>query len=104
MKRLKKAGDLFAPVLSSKQRLRKQVLNGTSPPIAQRSKRRRLAVQVTQILAELPRQPADFIEPMQPESVTTLPASPDWQYEAKWDGYRAIAVKNGDRVVIYSRN
>ena len=33
-----------------------------------------------------------------------LPVSAEWSYEVKWDGYRTIAVKNGDRVVLYSRN
>jgi len=44
-----------------------------------------------------------FIEPMQPELVGRLPEGQEWQYEVKWDGYRAIAVKNGDKVTLYSR-
>lgn len=28
----------------------------------------------------------------------------NWIFEMKWDGYRAIAEKNGDNVLIYSRN
>jgi bifunctional non-homologous end joining protein LigD len=34
----------------------------------------------------------------------TLPAGPDWTYEVKWDGYRALAVKTGGRVRLISRN
>jgi DNA ligase D-like protein (predicted ligase) len=41
---------------------------------------------------------------MQPEFVTKLPTGSNWQYELKWDGYRAIAVKAKDKVTIYSRN
>jgi bifunctional non-homologous end joining protein LigD len=34
----------------------------------------------------------------------TLPTAPGWSYEVKWDGYRTIAVKDGVRVTLYSRN
>jgi bifunctional non-homologous end joining protein LigD len=37
-------------------------------------------------------------------SAVALPEGPEWTYEVKWDGYRAIAVKDGDRVRILSRN
>jgi bifunctional non-homologous end joining protein LigD len=37
-------------------------------------------------------------------SAASLPEGPEWTYEVKWDGYRAIAVKDGDRVRILSRN
>ena len=33
-----------------------------------------------------------------------LPSGADWSYEVKWDGYRAQAAKNGDRVLLASRN
>ena len=29
---------------------------------------------------------------------------PDWIYEIKWDGYRAIAEINQDNIALYSRN
>ena len=35
---------------------------------------------------------------------TSLPAGKGWAYEVKWDGYRTIAVKNGTRASLYSRN
>jgi len=33
-----------------------------------------------------------------------LPTGPGWQYEPKWDGFRALAFRDGDAVVINSRN
>src|ERR1700726_4450247 len=35
---------------------------------------------------------------------TELPEGPQWTYEVKWDGYRAVAVKDGSRVRLISRN
>jgi hypothetical protein len=37
-------------------------------------------------------------------SAPTLPTGPDWTYEVKWDGYRALAIKDGARVRLLSRN
>ena len=36
--------------------------------------------------------------------VTTLPEGPDWLYELKFDGYRALILKTADTVEIRSRN
>ncbi len=33
-----------------------------------------------------------------------LPEGDDWSYEVKWDGYRALALKEGPRVRLSSRN
>src|SRR5687767_5801197 len=44
-----------------------------------------------------------FIQPMAALLVDTLPAGEDWLYEAKFDGYRAMALKEGARVTILSR-
>jgi bifunctional non-homologous end joining protein LigD len=33
-----------------------------------------------------------------------LPAGPEWSYEVKWDGYRALAEKKGSAVRLISRN
>ena len=49
------------------------------------------------------RQP-DFIEPMECALVSKLSEGPDWTYEVKLDGYRAIGVKTSRNAIIYSRN
>src|SRR5712672_1379574 len=54
-------------------------------------------------LDALPRREAEYIEPMECLSVARLNEGPQWVYEIKLDGYRAIAVKSG-RVNLYSRN
>jgi ATP-dependent DNA ligase len=35
---------------------------------------------------------------------TTLPVGDEWSYEVKWDGYRALLMKDGARVWLISRN
>ena len=41
---------------------------------------------------------------MAAQVVDALPDGDDWLYEVKFDGYRALIVKNGDRIEIRSRN
>jgi bifunctional non-homologous end joining protein LigD len=42
--------------------------------------------------------------PMLATAATALPTGAEWSYEVKWDGYRIIAVKDGARVHLLSRN
>lgn len=44
-----------------------------------------------------------FVPPMECKSVEALPDGTDWQYELKFDGYRAIAVKQSGELMLYSR-
>jgi DNA ligase D-like protein (predicted ligase) len=45
-----------------------------------------------------------FIEPMAARLVDRLPEGDEWSYEVKFDGYRALLLKNGGAVQIRSRN
>lgn len=45
-----------------------------------------------------------FIQPMAARVVDTLPEGDDWMYEVKFDGYRALLMKDGSRIRIRSRN
>jgi DNA ligase D-like protein (predicted ligase) len=47
---------------------------------------------------------AIFLEPMECLHVSKLPEGPNWVYEIKLDGYRAVAVKTGGKVTLFSRN
>src|SRR6266576_5518589 len=42
--------------------------------------------------------------PMEAKSVAQLPSGDDWQYEPKWDGFRCIAFRDGDKVDLQSKS
>ena len=52
----------------------------------------------------IPKKPASFVVPMECLHVSQLPEGPQWVYEIKLDGYRAVAVKTGGKVSLFSRN
>lgn len=55
-------------------------------------------------LSKLPAGKPRFIVPMKPKLLEAPPAAGDWLYELKFDGIRLIAVKNGAKVNLISRN
>ena len=45
-----------------------------------------------------------FVTPMAAQAVKVLPQGPEWLYEPKLDGYRALLLKNEAQIRILSRN
>ncbi|WP_249341400.1 hypothetical protein [Sphingomonas sp. 3P27F8] len=48
--------------------------------------------------------PFTGIEPMEAKLVDALPSDAGWQYEPKWDGFRAIASRSGGHVELMSKS
>jgi ATP-dependent DNA ligase len=44
------------------------------------------------------------LEPMLAKASDSLPSGENWLYEPKWDGFRAIVFRDGDEVLIQSRD
>ena len=44
------------------------------------------------------------IEPMEARLVEELPTEPGWQFEPKWDGFRCLAFRAGDRVELQAKS
>jgi DNA ligase D-like protein (predicted ligase) len=57
-----------------------------------------------QSLESLPQREATFIEPMECLAVSKLPEGPEWVYEIKLDGYRAVAINSKGQLSLVSRN
>jgi bifunctional non-homologous end joining protein LigD len=53
--------------------------------------------------SSLPAARLAFVPPMLAKLVATIPEGPNWQYEIKLDGYRALVVKKDADVILYSR-
>jgi ATP-dependent DNA ligase len=47
--------------------------------------------------------PADY-EPMEAQLVESMPIGKEWQYEPKWDGFRCLACRSGDKIELRSKN
>lgn len=46
--------------------------------------------------------PADYA-PMEANTAREIPTGPEWEYEPKWDGFRCLSFRDGDRVDIVSK-
>jgi ATP-dependent DNA ligase len=44
------------------------------------------------------------VEPMLAKAVSDLPEGDEWLYEPKWDGFRALVFRDGDELLIQSRD
>ena len=44
------------------------------------------------------------LKPMEAKSVEEIPRGDEWQYEPKWDGFRCIAFRNGDKIQLQSKS
>lgn len=42
--------------------------------------------------------------PMEAKLVEAIPSDAGWQYEPKWDGFRCLAFRNGEQVVLQSKS
>lgn len=42
--------------------------------------------------------------PMEAKSALAIPEGTQWQYEPKWDGFRCLAFRDGDRIEIQSKS
>jgi ATP-dependent DNA ligase len=41
---------------------------------------------------------------MEARSVDEIPTGEEWQYEPKWDGFRCLAFRDGDKIFLQSKN
>jgi bifunctional non-homologous end joining protein LigD len=55
-------------------------------------------------LKALPSSPPQFVEPMKAQLVSRLPSGPEWLFEIKFDGVRALALKKDQQVTLISRS
>jgi bifunctional non-homologous end joining protein LigD len=59
--------------------------------------------QAAKDVARRPHAPVTYVTPMAAHLVDTLPEGAEWTYELKFDGYRALILKDGKRVELRSR-
>src|SRR6478609_9619435 len=52
----------------------------------------------------MPREAKRLLPPMEALSVDEIPTGDHWQYEPKWDGFRCIAFRNGNKIELQSKS
>jgi bifunctional non-homologous end joining protein LigD len=75
-----------------------------SEPKKERREKPNPAGPAEKALAKLPKAKPRFVDPMKPRLMDEAPTGGDWSYELKFDGIRACAIKDGDKVSLISRN
>jgi bifunctional non-homologous end joining protein LigD len=73
------------------------------PALSKAANRTRGSLPVGLNAGRLPRAKAEFTEPMKALLAEKLPRGPEWIYEIKFDGVRALAVKKGCEARLISR-
>ena len=88
---------------AAEERERRAAAKSTKKTSTRRAKAAAADANVAAELKDLPAGKPRFIAPMKPKLLEEPPAG-DWVYELKFDGFRVIAVKDGDKVNLVSRN
>ncbi len=104
LKRVESQGDLFAPLLTLKQKLPEKLRDfEPKAPARPKAAPRRQSGDHKKLDA-LPKARAEFVEPMLLLRTERLPEQASWLYELKLDGYRAIAARTKGAFHLWSRN
>ena len=93
---------------AAEERERRAAAKGKKTPAKKSPARRSSSVSGASDLAaelkDLPAGKARFIAPMKPKLLEQAPTAGEWVYELKFDGFRIVAVKSGEKVNLVSRN
>ncbi len=87
-----------------RDRVRKAVARKASAPKKKASRAVKVKSGGLALPDVLPVAKARFIDPMKPKLVDTPPTGGDWEYELKFDGFRVLAIKQGGKIQLVSRN
>ncbi|HEX3420681.1 MAG TPA: non-homologous end-joining DNA ligase [Candidatus Udaeobacter sp.] len=101
-----------SPTSQFKARIREAVKKKVKDETAGRDRRARREMLLEEasgrlggaFLSDLASAKARFVEPMKAKLAEKPPATSDWMYELKFDGIRLIAIKDGEKVSLLSRN